>query len=253
MRSCDTCSTTSAALAARRAAASSAPAGSASGCRRAGRAQPVARQLARRPRRPRPRAAPGGPVPGLQAALEVGVDATRRPRSRGPARPSRRGGCRARAAAAARRSRPARARARLVGEARWRPAPRSSARGARARRQAAGARRHRRAPPPRTARNSSPRTGSCTTPDEAAVVVLERDAHRPGGEAVEVVDGAVERVDDPTPPATRLGARALLAEQAVVGPLAASSSRRTRSASRSASETGSVPDDFVSSPSGSRP
>ena len=52
--------------------------------------------------------------------------------------------------------------------------------------------------------------------DEAAVGVLERDAHAPGGEAVEVVDRAVERVDHPAPAAVPGPLGALLAEHAVV-------------------------------------
>ena len=105
---------------------------------------------------------------------------------------------------------------------------------------------------PRRARrvNSSSRSGSSTTPTSAALGVLQRDADRPGREAVEVVGGAVERVHHPAPPARRRRCvRALLGQQAVVGALGQAGCPRSRaSASRSASETMSVRVDLRSTP-----
>ena len=73
---------------------------------------------------------------------------------------------------------------------------------------------------PRRARRGRSRRGSASAPRPGPPVgVLERHAHRPGREAVEEVDRAVERVDDPAPAAGGLRARALLGHQAVVGPL----------------------------------
>jgi hypothetical protein len=55
--------------------------------------------------------------------------------------------------------------------------------------------------------------------DRQPLLVFERDAHAPCSEAVEEVHGAVERVHDPAAAAVPAAARALLADQAVVGAL----------------------------------
>ena len=72
-----------------------------------------------------------------------------------------------------------------------------------------------RAPPPRAALNVSPCSGSCTT--AASVPSPSRQAmrHGPLGNAVEEVDSAVERVDDPAEAARAGRSCALLAEHAV--------------------------------------
>ena len=150
----------------------------------------------------------------------------RRPRDRPRPRPGRaprrrRGGCRARGGAAWRSPRPGRRGARARRRSPW---PRAPGRAA-----APGAPRSRRsprnAPSPRTARNVSAVDRRVHHAHERAVGVLQRHADRPGREAVEEVDRAVERVDDPAPAAGGLGARALLGHQPVIGRSRASSSR----------------------------
>ncbi len=54
-------------------------------------------------------------------------------------------------------------------------------------------------------------------PDDHLAVLLRRDGHRPGRQPVEVVDGAVDGVDDPADAAGAVGAGALLPQEAVVG------------------------------------
>ena len=135
-----------------------------------------------------------------QARSSAAAPARRMSRARGAARGSPRPG---------RRAAPARRRSR------WPPAPARAARGSRTCRRASP----RKAPSPRTARNVSPLIGRVHHAHGQAVAVLQRHAHRPGGEAVEEVDRAVERVHDPAPPARGPAARALLADQAVVRPL----------------------------------
>ena len=77
----------------------------------------------------------------------------------------------------------------------------------------------RNAPSPEIALNVSPTTGSCTTASARSSspgAVLQGDAHGPGAGTGQVVPRAVERIDDPAPPAGAGHAAALLAEHAVV-------------------------------------
>ena len=76
--------------------------------------------------------------------------------------------------------------------------------------------------------------------DEAAVGVLERDAHAPGGEAVEVVDRAVERVDDPAPAAVPARSEPSSPSTPSSGRSCARRSRMAASEALSASDTRSV-------------
>src|SRR5437764_289471 len=69
--------------------------------------------------------------------------------------------------------------------------------------------------------NRPPSSSTISPPAARAGRVLERDADAPRRKAVEVVRGAVERIDHPAAPARAACVRALLAEQAIVRPLAA--------------------------------
>ena len=75
----------------------------------------------------------------------------------------------------------------------------------------------RRAPPPRVASNTSPCSGSETTPAIASPSRSHRDRDGEARVAVEVVGGPVDRVDHPAQAARALDVGALLAEDRVVG------------------------------------
>ena len=152
---------------------------SSSGRRRAA-ASARPRQLAGEPapprRRPPPRAGGRRPSPRASGRARRSRPGARRPARPGRARRRRRGGCRARSGSRRRQHLGLGGAAlRVVAEAGGHER-RLAARGARA--PAAAGRRARR-PPPRTARKVSPRSGSCTTPDGHAVLVLQRHAHAP--------------------------------------------------------------------------
>ena len=135
---------------------------------------------------------PGGPVPRVQAVLVVGVVAPgRQPREVERGRPE--------AADVAHLRQQPRARPRPAPRARRRrsrsPSPPSPWRGRRAASGAAARRRAARGSPARTVKSSS-RSGSRIDAD----VALAGHRHAPLRDAEEVVDGAVERVDDPAQP-----------------------------------------------------
>ena len=170
---------------------------------------------------------PARVVPRREVELPVGVDVPGGDVAQVERPPCRRGGCRACGRAPRRRRRPGARAGRRRTRSRSRPAPSRGPVGSRA----WIGRSSQTAPQPATARYRRPALESRTTPTRGLAVDLDGDRDGVGGIAVDVVGGAVERVDDPAHPARALPGGALLAEQRVVGARGAQPSTIRRSAS----------------------
>ena len=109
-------------------------------------------------------------------------------------------------------------------------------------------------PPPREAVNTSPVAGlrrlrRAPSRSRVGVTLDDGDAHRVVRDAVQVVDGAVDRVDDPREATGASGPAALLPEEPVVRARVGDPARMSCSTSRSACVTTSTMLDFVAATS----